>query len=84
MAKRGPLEMKARDRALDACVSKPPPEPVVIKPTALSKVGPVVLSIVGSGVLGITAMMDGQTAGRAIGAVVGFLSVGAGLYWAMP
>ena len=72
------------DAALKACLAKPPPEPVVIKPSALSKVGPVVLSIVGSGVLGVTAMMDGATTGRAVGAVVGFLSVGAGLYWAIP
>lgn len=71
-------------RALDACIAKPPPEPVVVRPSALEKVGPVVLGVLGSGVLGITAMMDGQTAGRAVGAVVGFLSVGAGLYWAMP
>lgn len=70
--------------ALDACVAKPPPEPVVIKPTAMEKVGPVVLGILGAGVLGVTSMMDGATAGRAIGAVVGFLSVGAGLYWAVP
>lgn len=71
-------------QSLTACESKPPPEPVVIKPSAMSKVGPVVLSIIGSGVLGVTAMMDGATTGRAVGAVVGFLSVGAGLYWAIP
>lgn len=71
-------------KAMLACESKPPvvvPPPV--KPT-WQAVGPVVLSIVGSGVLGVVAMMDGATTGRAVGAVVGFLSVGAGLYWAIP
>lgn len=71
-------------RALDACVNKPPPEPVVIKPTALEKVGPVVLGVLGSGILGISSMMDGASTGRVTLAVVGFVSVGAGLYWAMP
>lgn len=71
-------------RALDACVNKPPPEPVVIKPTALSSIGPVVLGVVGAGVLGISSMMDGASTGRVTLAVVGFVSVGTGIVWAVP
>ena len=83
------LDAAAQDRsdvqrALDACASKPPPEPVVIKPTVLSSIGPVVLGAIGAGVLGISSMMDGASTGRVTLAVVGFVSVGAGLYWAMP
>ena len=72
------------NRALSACLSKPPPDPVVIRPSALQTIGPVVLGAVGALTLGVTAMMDGASGGRAAGAVVGLLAVGTGLYWAMP
>lgn len=71
-------------RALDACVAKPRPEPLVIRPTVLSSVGPVVLGALGAGVLGISSMMDGASTGRVTLAVVGFLSVGGAVIWAMP
>ena len=72
------------NRALSACLSKPPPEPVVIRPSALQTIGPVVLGAVGALTLGVTAMMNGASGGRAAGAVVGLLAVGTGIVWAMP
>lgn len=71
-------------RALDACVAKPRPEPLVIRPTVLSSVGPVVLGALGAGVLGISSMMDGASTGRVTLAVVGLLAVGGGIVWALP
>jgi hypothetical protein len=71
-------------KALDACVSKPAPEPVVIRPTALSSVGPVVLSAIGAVTLGVSVAGDFGSSGRAIGAVVGSALVGTGIIWALP
>ena len=72
------------NRALSACLAKPTPEPVVIRPSALQTIGPVVLGAVGALTLGVTAMMDGASGGRAAGAVVGLLAVGTGIVWAVP
>ena len=71
-------------QALEACVSKPPPEPVVIKPTALRSLGPVVLAAVGALTLGVAVAGDFGSSGRASGAVVGSALVGAGVIWALP
>ena len=71
-------------QALEACVSKPPPEPVVIKPTALRALGPVVLATVGALTLGVAVAGDFGSSGRATGAVIGSALVGAGVIWALP
>lgn len=71
-------------RALEACTARPLPEPVVIKPTALSSIGPVVLSAIGAVTLGVAVTLDTDPRWRGAGAVVGSALVGAGVIWALP
>lgn len=83
------LEAVIEDRSdvqklLEACVAKPPPEPVVIKPTVMRAVGPVVLGAVGAVALGVSVAGDFGSTGRSVGAVVGLLAVGGGIVWALP
>ena len=72
------------NRALSACLSKPPPEPVVLRPSALRSIGPVILGTVGAVALGVSVAGDFGSSGRAVGAVVGSALVGAGVIWALP
>lgn len=71
-------------RALDACLTKPAPEPVVLRPTAMRALGPVVLGAIGAVTLGVSVAGDFGSSGRAIGAVVGSALVGTGIIWALP
>lgn len=70
--------------ALKACAEKPPPEPVVLKPTALRAVGPVILSAIGAAVLTAAVAVDVGASGRVTGAVVGLAAVGIGVVLALP
>ena len=72
------------NRALSACLSKPPPEPVVLRPSALRSIGPVVLSAIGAVTLGVAVTLDTDPRWRGAGAVIGSALVGAGVIWALP
>lgn len=72
------------ETALAACLSRPPPEPVVIKPTAFRAVGPVVLGVVGAAILTASVTSDWAVGGRATGAIVGSAFVGTGIVFALP
>ncbi len=91
LAKERAIRLAAADQsvaetkaALDACLAKPPPEPVVVKPTALRALSPVVAGVVGAAVLTASVAADWGVGGRATGAVVGSAIIGAGILFALP
>ena len=91
LAKERAIRLDAADQsvaeskaALDACLAKPPPEPVVVKPTAMRALSPVVAGVVGAAVLTASVAADWSLSGRATGAVVGSALIGAGILFALP
>ena len=71
-------------RALEACVSKPPVVIEPTKPSALRALGPVILSAIGAVTLGVAVTLDTDPRWRGAGAMVGSALVGAGVIWALP